>query len=216
MKKIIIFGLSEIAEIAHYYFKHDSQYIVSAFTVDRDYINQNSFCDLPIVPFENLEEHYPPNDYDMFIAVSYAQVNRVREKKFNQAKKKGYSLISYVSSKATVWPDLSIGQNCFILEDNTVQPFVKIGDNVTLWSGNHIGHHSVINANCFISSHVVISGGVIIGKNCFLGVNSTIHDHINIGENCIIGAGAVITKSIDGNGIYVGNPAKLIKTVETI
>lgn len=214
MKKIIIFGLSEIAEIAHFYFKHDSCYMVEAFTVDKAYLNKQTFCHLPVVPFETLENHYPPSEFDLFIAVSYAQANQVRAAKFNQAIKKGYQLVSYVSSKATIWPDLSIGQNCFILEDNTIQPFVKIGDNVTLWSGNHIGHHAVINPHCFISSHVVISGGVHIGKNCFLGVNSTFHDHITIGDGCIIGAGAVVTKSTESNGIYVGNPARLIKSVE--
>ena len=137
--------------------------------------------------------------------------NRVRENKFNQAKNKGYHLVNYVSSKATVWPDLSIGENCFILEDNTIQPFVTIGDNVTLWSGNHIGHHARINSNCFISSHVVISGGVVIGKNCFLGVNATTNDHISIGDNCIIGSGAIVTKSTSSNGVYVETRQNYLK-----
>lgn len=216
MKKIIIFGLGQIAEIAHFYFKYDSNLTVSAFTVNNTYIDRNDFCNLPIVPFEDIEEHYSPDNYDLFIAIGYTKVNKVRENIFHQAKEKGYHLVSYVSSKATVWPDLNIGENCLILEDNTIQPFVKIGDNVTLWSGNHIGHHSVIGSHCFVSSHVVISGGVTIGKNSFLGVNSTTNNHIHIGENCIVGSGAVVTKSIENNGIYIGNPAKLLKKVELV
>ncbi len=65
-------------------------------------------------------------------------------------------MISYVSSKATVFPGAPIGDNCFILEDNTIQPFTSIGNNVVLWSGNHIGHHSVIKDHVSFTSHVVL------------------------------------------------------------
>ena len=80
MKKIVIFGLGEIAEIAHYYFRHDSHFTVCAFTVDSDYINRNSFCELPVVAFENIEEKYPPGEYDMFIATGYADVKSSKRK----------------------------------------------------------------------------------------------------------------------------------------
>ena len=53
-----------------------------------------------------------------------------------QAKARGYGLISYVSSKATTWPGFACGDNCFILEDNTIQPFATIGNDVVLWSGD--------------------------------------------------------------------------------
>ena len=107
----------------------------------------------------------------MFVAVSYTHLNRVRTKLYEQAKNKGYSLASYVSSKAFVWRNVEIGENCFIMENNVLQSNVKIGNNVTLWSGNHVGHRTVIRNNCFLSSHVTISGFCDIGENCFLGVN---------------------------------------------
>ena len=99
----------------------------------------------------------------MFVAVGYAGVNKVRAAICDEAKGKGYTLITYVSSKATTWGDTQIGDNCFIFEDNTIQPFVTIGDDCVLWSGNHIGHHVTIGDHCFITSHVVISGHVSIG-----------------------------------------------------
>jgi FlaA1/EpsC-like NDP-sugar epimerase len=138
-KKLIIFGAGQIAELAHYYFTHDSAYDVVAFCIDEDYKTQETFCSLPIVSFEEVQKHYPPQEYECFIALAYAHLNGVREEKYKQAKIKGYKMASYVSSKATILND-DIGDNAFILEDNTVQPFVKISNNVTLWSGNHIGH----------------------------------------------------------------------------
>jgi sugar O-acyltransferase (sialic acid O-acetyltransferase NeuD family) len=210
-KPIIIFGTGDLAQVAHFYLTHDSDYTVEAFTVDRDYLSVSTFCDLPVVPFEELENLYPPQDFEIFIAVSYAKVNVVRASKYESAKAKGYRLISYVSSKATTWSDLSIGENCFILEDNTIQPFVKIGNNVTLWSGNHIGHHSTIGDNCFITSHVVVSGGVNIGKNCFIGVNATLRDHINIADKCVIGAGVLLLADVDTEGVYMGTATERSK-----
>lgn len=211
MKPIVIFGTGQIAEIAHFYFTHDSTRQIAAFSVDQNYLNAKTFCGLPLVAFEEIETKYPSAQYDLFVAVSYAGLNDVRMQKYQQAKAKGYKLANYVSSKATLWPGLEMGENCFILEDNTLQPFAKLGNNITLWSGNHIGHHSVIRDNCFISSHVVISGGVVIDENCFLGVNATLRDHITIAKKCIIAAGSLVLKDTIENGVYAGQPAKLIK-----
>lgn len=211
MKPLVIFGLGEAAEVAHFYFGTDQQRKVAAFTVDKEYINGGDFCAAPVVPFESVEAHYSPHDYDFFVATGYAKLNRLREEKCAAAKAKGYALASYVSSKATTWPGLTIGENCFILEDNTIQPFVQIGNNVFLWSGNHIGHHARIGDNTFIASHAVVSGGVIIGRNCFIGVNATLRDHIEVGEACVIGAGAVVTKDLPDKSVLVAPESMLSK-----
>ncbi len=205
MKKLlVIFGSGEIGQLAHYYFSHDSDYEVVAFTLDSQYITQSEFCGLPLVPFDQVAELYPPASYDFFVALSYSKLNQLRISKYLAAKDMGYSIASYISSRATVLTE-KIGENCFILEDNTIQPFSTIGDNVTLWSGNHIGHHSIIHDHCFIASHVVVSGGVEIGRACFIGVNATLRNHIKIQENCVIGAGTLLLSDADSNGVYKGS-----------
>lgn len=204
-KKLVIFGLSDIAQLAHFYFTRESDYEVVAFTVDKDYVQASNFCDLPVIEFESVASTYPPSDHDLFVAVSYSKLNAVRKEKYLVAKSLGYSIASFVSPRATVLTDERIGENCFILEDNTIQPFVTIGNNVTLWSGNHIGHHSVIRDHTFIASHVVISGGVDIGEQCFIGVNATLRDHIKVGDRCVIGAGALLLGDAEPEGVYIGS-----------
>ena len=213
MENIIIFGSGDIAQIANYYFKTDSDYNVVAFTVDRNYIKSNAFENLPVIPFDEVVLKYPPPTYKMFIAVSYANLNKLREAKFKEAKSMGYTLVSYVSSKCSYLTPYPHGENCFILEDNTIQPFVRIGHNVTLWSGNHIGHHSVIHDHNFISSHVVISGHCVINSYSFIGVNAAVGHKVKIGEENIIGAGSIITKSTSFGEVYV--PARSIKLDKT-
>lgn len=203
-RKLIIFGTGQIAQLAHYYFTTDSKYEVVAFTVDANFCTIDVFCGLPVIPFEELAATYPSAESDMFIAISYTKLNKVRKEKYLEARDLGYYMPSYVSSKATVLNAGKIGQNCFILEDNTIQPFSIIGNNVTLWSGNHIGHHSVIKDHCFIASHVVVSGGVEIQEQCFIGVNATIRDHVQIGEKCVIGAGALVLSDIASEGVLLG------------
>jgi len=208
MKKLVIFGIGEQAEMAYYYFTNDSDYEVVAFTVDKNYIDKDSLFGLSIVEFETVEKQYPIDKYEIFIAIGYNKINTIREEKYLVCKKKGYKIASYISSKASTFID-KIGENCFILEDNTIQPYVSIGDNVTLWSGNHIGHHSSIKDNCFITSHVVISGGVEIGENTFIGVNATLRDHIKIGKSNVIGAGALILSDTEDNKVYMGKETEV-------
>jgi sugar O-acyltransferase (sialic acid O-acetyltransferase NeuD family) len=197
MKKLVVFGLTDVAELALYYFSNDSDYDANYVPTDRH------FKGLPVVAFEEVTHFYPPSRYAFFVALGYSKLNAIRKEKYLAAKALGYELVSYVSSRASVLTT-DIGQNCFILEDNTIQPFVRIGDNVTMWSGNHVGHHSRIANHCFLASHVVVSGRVMIGESCFLGVNATVRDHVVIGERCIIGAGALLLADVAAEGVYVG------------
>lgn len=202
-KQLVIFGFGDLGQVAHHYFSTDSDYEVAAFTLDREFISQTTFCDLPLVPFDEVSDRYPPDEHDFFVALGYSKLNQLRRDKYLAAKAKGYTLASYISSRATVLNEGRIGENCFVLEDNTIQPFVTIGNNVTLWSGNHVGHHSTIHDHCFLASHIVVSGGVEIGESCFIGVNATFRDHVRIGEKCLIGAGALVLADAEPEGVYV-------------
>jgi len=210
MSKIVIFGAGDIARLAHYYFTRDSEHQVVAFAVDQAYREADQFLGLPLVDFELIGSVYPSSQYKMFIAMSYAKMNKVRAEKYFRAKEMGYELISYVSSKCSFLSDHPIGDNCFILEDNTIQPFVQIGSNVTLWSGNHIGHDSIIEDHCFLASHIVVSGHVHIKSNCFIGVNATLRNSITIAQETLIGAGAIIMKDTVDKGVYVPRRADLL------
>ncbi len=212
MKKIIIIGDNEFAEIASTYFAKDYGYETAAFTVERKYRKRDELLGHPIVPYEELIDLYAPDEYGFFAAPVYTQLNRLRQRFYIECKKWGYKPVSYISPHAFVWENVKVGENAFIFENNTVQYNAKIGNNVILWSGNHIGHSATIEDNVFISSHVVVSGYTKIGKNCFLGVNSCCGNNIVLARDSILAAGAVITKDcrIIG-GIYAGNPAKLMK-----
>jgi sugar O-acyltransferase (sialic acid O-acetyltransferase NeuD family) len=138
----------------------------------------------------------------MLVAVGYSRVNEHRREIYEECKGLGYELISYVSSRASVWSGLDVGDNTFIFEDNTIQPFVKIGSNVVLWTGTHIGHDSTVGDHCFIAPRAAVSGNVSIGELCFVGVNATLRDGITVAPRCVIGAGALIKKDTAEGEVY--------------
>lgn len=201
-KELVIIGAGETAMLAYEYFTHDSRYSVVSFAVEKKYFTNNVLNNLPIIELESIQEKYPPGDYEVFVAISSGKLNRARTKLYLELKGRGYVLASYISTRAFVWPNVKLGDNCFILEGNTLQPFVKIGNNVTMWSGNHIGHRTEIKDNCFISSHCVISGFCQIEENSFLGVNCTIENNVKIEKDNFIGAGVLIQKETKEKEVF--------------
>lgn len=214
-KKLVIVGDSAIAEVAFEYFQHDSNYDVVAFAVEREYRKRDELFGRPVVAFEEIEGHYSPDDHDAFVAIGFASMNRLRERLYLAAKAKGYVLSSYISSRAFVWHNVTIGDNCFLLENNVIQPFAAIGNNVTLWSGNHVGHHARIGDHVFMSSHVVLSGFVEVRPYCFLGVNATVAHGVTIGDSALIGAGATILKNAEARRIFAADATKS-RSVDTL
>ena len=201
-KKLLIIGDSAFAEVAYECFTHDSEYEVVGFAAESHYLKKKELFGLPIVPFEQIEEHFNPSEIEFYAALVYSQLNRLRTRLYQTAKTKGYRPASYISSRAFVWHNAVVGEHCFVFEDNTIQPFVRIGNNVVLWSGNHIGHHSEIQDHCFIASHVVISGFCNIGSNTFMGVNATLGNNVNIGEDNWIGPSVTLVKDTEPNLLF--------------
>lgn len=202
MKKAIIFGTTDFAQVARVYLRDDSEYDVVAFTVNEQYLTEPTLLGLPVVPFERIAQSHPPNEHAAFIGVGFSKVNAARRNVYESLKSLQYELPTYIHSTVHRWPETRFGEACFIFENNVVQPFVSIGNNCVLWSGNHIGHHSTIGNNVFIASHIVVSGKCTIGDNCFLGVNATLRDGITVAPDCVIGAGALLLKDTAPSAVY--------------
>jgi sugar O-acyltransferase (sialic acid O-acetyltransferase NeuD family) len=209
-KKIFIIGTGEFAEISYEYFTHDSDFEVAGFCVNRAYLKQDTLHGLPVRAFEEVERHFPKEEFLAFVGIPASDMNRTRTRFYLDLKARGYGFATYVSSRAFAWHNAVIGENTFIFEQNTIQPFVTVGNNCILWSGNHVGHRTVIHDHCFIASHAVISGYCDIGSGTFIGVNATLNDNVRIAENCLIGSGALIVKNTEPEKIYVGSPARAV------
>jgi sugar O-acyltransferase (sialic acid O-acetyltransferase NeuD family) len=207
MDKIILFGNGQNASLAYANLTQDSPHRVVAFTVDREYIQPGGLLGLPVLPFEEIETLFPPASHAMFVAISFRRVNRLRAAKVAQAREKGYSLISHVSSRAIVPSGFQPGDNCLIGAAN-IAPFVEIGQNVVIAGGCVIGHHTVIGDHCYLGPGAVVSGSVTLEPYCFIGSGAVIRDRVTIRESSVIGAGAVILEDTVERGVYLATPAQ--------
>lgn len=207
-RQLVIVGAGETANLAYEYFTYDSEYEAVAFAVDPEYVGEGKFLDLPLVAIDKMGELYPPEKVEAFVAFGSGELNYQRDRMCARVKAMGYRFASYVSSRAFVWRNVKIGENCFILEDNTLQPFTEVGDDVVMWSGNHLGHQSKIGSHCFVTSHVVISGFCSVGEHTFIGVNTSVADHTVIGADNFIAMGSAISGKTGDNEVWRGSPAK--------
>lgn len=201
-RSLVVVGDSSFAQVACEMFDADGRYEVTAFAVHAEYRKRDVLLGRPVHKLESLTSLCPPDAHDVFVALTYRELNRARARLCEEVKAKGYSLASFISSHAFLWPNVEYGENTFVFEHNVVQPFSRIGNNVILWSGNHIGHHTTIEDNVFIASHAVISGHCRIGRNCFIGVNATVTDNVTVAADNWIGPNALITKDTDEGSMW--------------
>jgi sugar O-acyltransferase (sialic acid O-acetyltransferase NeuD family) len=211
MKKLIIYGTGMYAEVADFYFTHDVGRTPVAFTTHAEFKDCDQYLGRPVIPFESLPTLHPPDGHELFVAISYNNVNKIRAQRVADTRASGYSLVSYVSTKAITWPQFSCGDNCFILEMSTVQPFAKIGNNVMLWSCSHVAHHSTIEDDCYLCPGSIVCGKAVIGRSSFIGANATIRDGIRIGERCVIGMGALVVHDLPDESVVKGQEGEELR-----
>lgn len=210
-KDLVIFGIGKIAEVVFYYAKEECGFNVAAFCVDSQYKTVEIFQGLPVTAFESVEQDFPPVMYDMFVAVGYHDLNRLREARCKEALAKGYELVSIVSPMANLPKNIRLGWNCFVMPPCFIHPYVVLQSNVFVFNGATVGHHSVIDDNCWLTSSCNIGGNVHIGANTFMALNSTIGHSVSIGKNCFIGANALITKNLEDDKVVIAEPSKPLR-----
>lgn len=209
--EVVLFGADTFASLARYCLSEDSPYRVVAFTVDGAFLDSRTHEGLPVVPFEELVQHYPPDRVRLLLPLGYHAINGLRRARYEQAKAWGYRFISYVSSRASLWPNVEIGENCLVYEQAILQPFSRIGDNAIIRSGSHISHHCTIADHAFIAAGATLGGNVTVGKQCFVGLGAVVRDGLTLAERSFVGAGAVMIADTEPDGVYVGNPGKKLE-----
>jgi sugar O-acyltransferase (sialic acid O-acetyltransferase NeuD family) len=207
-ERVVIVGNGENGAIAYEYFTNDSPHEVVAFSADPPFITTNLYCGLPVVPFNQLTDFYPPSGYHVYVAVSATQLNRVRRRLYDTVKAAGYNCVSYISSHAFVVSNVQIGENTFVQEDVALQYMVRLGNNVLVGSGTCIGHSSVVEDDCYFGPHATVCGNCRIGRGSFIGASSCVAHSLSVAEDCVIAAGAIIQKDTSSQQVYLGNPAR--------
>jgi len=206
-EQLVIYGAGDLAKLMSFYFHHDSAYRIAAFCVDRLPFTDGHFADRPLVAFEDIEHKYPPDEFDMFVAIGYSRM-RDRRLMFDRAKQKGFSLANYVSSHALSWPGLAIGENNVLMPSVHVEPFVQIGNNNLFWSDTLVAHGVTVGDHNYFGAKCLLGGNCVIEDGCFLGNGTVLINDIRLRSETQILPGTTVYRTTKPFAKYLGNPAR--------
>jgi sugar O-acyltransferase (sialic acid O-acetyltransferase NeuD family) len=203
MTKIVIFGAGGLSRTVAHYIKNDDRYNMVAFTVDRNYIVDSELDSLPVIAFEDLSDFISPEDCKILVVLTLQRVTnrRLDKQKCEEIRKKGYSLLSYISKDAVVSPGVSIGENVIISPGAFIEPFTTIENGVIVRSMAYIGHDVKLGEYCYIAPKVAMSGGTIIGPHAFVGINATLRGNVVVERDAVVGAGTVILENVGDQAV---------------
>ena len=188
MQDIVIFGHTDFSELIAFYCEKYGMYRVRGYTVNRAY------ADGDVIPFDELDVHFPKGEVGILMTVGYTNMNENRKKLVEMLLAEGYRLVDFISPRAIVHGD--IGRGNILLDDVVVHPFAKLGDFNYIVDHTLIGHHDVVGNYCYFAPSVSLSGHVTVEDNCFLGNNATARNGVTIGHHAMIGAAAYVSHDV--------------------
>ena len=123
--------------------------------------------------------------------------------------------------RAVIGRDGNICSHCFI------ENKVVVGDRVTVKCGVQLWDGVTLEDDVFVGPNVTFTNDLqprsrnaaakllptLVKKGASIGANATILPGLTIGEGSMVGAGAVVTKDLAVTGVYLGNPARLVRTL---
>lgn len=209
MKRVVIYGAGCFSEIFYYEACMFGAIEIAAFTVDRAYLVSAEFCGLPVVPFEEVKETFPPEAYDMMVVTSPKRV-RTRKEMYLKAKALGYALPNYISPRAIVEPGVQMGDNNIIFSDAFIGHHSVLGSDNIIRQKVYLGHESEVGDHNVLVAGCTLGGFSRIGSLSFFGLGMVGRDRVKYGEEAFVGLGSVVTKDVEDYATVIGSPARAV------
>lgn len=208
--RIAIIGAAELGRLIAKHIENDSTNEIVGFY--DDFKKDEFFLNYKIIGnVEKLLIDFEKGLFDAaIIGIGYNQM-KSRAAIFDNLKGK-IPFANVLHSSAYIDKSCELGEGIVVLPGVTLDLGVVIADNVLINTSTIVAHHSSIGKHSFLAPGVHIAGLVNIEEQCFIGIGSIIKDNINIKRQSIVGAGSLVLKDIEENAIYLGAPAKFIKT----
>lgn len=162
-----------------------------------------------------LVKDFPKYIDEVDFIVAYSN-SRLRKQVMAQLKHAKANIVTLIHPSANVSPNTFIGKGVVIFANAVINIGSNISDGCIINTAATVDHDCVLNECVHISPGVNVGGGVHIGQLSWLGIGCTILDSITLADNTQIGAGAVVTQSTQANSLYVGVPAKRIRSLTKI
>jgi acetyltransferase-like isoleucine patch superfamily enzyme len=127
---------------------------------------------------------------------------------------------------AHVMAGARIGGDCNICDHTFVESGVTLGDRVTIKSGVYLWEGITIHDDVFLGPQATFTNdrfprsrqpfhceGIVVRARASIGAGAVILPGVTVGEGAMVGAGAVVVKDVPARSVVVGNPARVIRTL---
>lgn len=126
--------------------------------------------------------------------------------------------------------EVTIGDKVSVWAGTVIDYQVRIGNNVRIHCNGYVTQWTIIEDEVFIGPGLVTSNdvyplqedavpymeGPTVKRGAKVGVNVTLLPRVVVGEGALIGAGCVVTKNVEPGMVVVGNPGRVINTVDKL
>lgn len=203
MKRIVIVGGGGFGRELYGYIKGDlSAGRLKGYAL-AGVLDDNPDCELAVKSQElaylgALASFEPQGNEVLVIAIGKASIRR---NIFDQIKRRGISLFTYVHSSAQVMPDVTLGEGAVVCPNSIINVGAKLGDNVAVNVFCSIGHGASIGHHAVLSPYSALSGDSKLGVCGFMGTRATLFPGVVMGAGCIVDAHSAVRQSVGENKI---------------
>lgn len=110
--------------------------------------------------------------------------------------------------------NVKLGTGVYVQENVVLQSESEIGNNCAVNAGSIVSHETKLGNTVFLAPGCRLAGCVEVEDGVFFGIGATVMPRVKIGRWSVIGAGSVVIRDVEPYTVVVGNPARVIKTVE--
>jgi len=160
VKKVVVYAQTTLGKMLYYDALGNENFVIACFTVDAAYLAGNGLQDLPLplISFQEIQDRYPPEEYDMLALFDESSRMRNRGQMYLKAKSAGYQLRNYISARSDVAPDIVLGENNVIMGATHVGFGGTMGNNNLIRQQVYLGHEFKIGNNNMIIAGCTIGG----------------------------------------------------------
>lgn len=203
MKRIVIVGGGGFGRELYSYIKADlAEGRLSGCTL-AGVLDDNPYCELAAKSLEltylgALASFEPRGNEVLVIAIGKTSIRR---NIFEEIKRRGLSLFTYVHSSAQVMPEVTLGEGVIICPNTIINVGAKLGDNVAVNVFCSVGHGASIGSHAVLSPYCALSGDSNLGMCGFMGTRATLFPGVVMGDGCIVDAHSAVKQSVGENKV---------------
>jgi len=211
MNKLIIIGAGGHGRVVADCAQQQGTYSQILF-LDDCYYERKENSEWPVV---GSVKDFPQYIDDADFVVAFGS-NRLRKEIISQLKQAKANIISLIHPSAVVSPHTFIGKGVVVFANAVINIGASIADGCIINTAATVDHDCELHQCVHVSPGVNIAGGVHISQLSWLGIGCTIVEYITLADNTQVGAGAVVTQSTQANSLYIGVPAKRVRSLTKI